>query len=319
MDEISADVLNRARGALLGQLIGDALGSQVEFQTSTQICAAYPAGVRDLGASPVHGTLPGQPTDDSEMALCLARTLVKKGTYDSAATLDAYRFWLESRPFSLGRTIASALAGTPVPESQANGALMRVSPLGIFGAFMPTSQVAEWARQDAALTHINPICQEINALYATAVAATIRHGLSGPQAYEFIAEASAASTATTVDGWVRDAATGQLPDYFPQMGWVHLAFHNALFQLRTATDFESALVSTVGLGGDTDTNGAIAGAILGAVFGVESIPQRWREVVLHCRPDAANPSVERPRPEYFWPVDAAELADALVRAGNAHP
>lgn len=336
MNRISDQVRDRAQGALLGQLIGDALGSQVEFMTDAQISQAYPEGVRQLGPSSVHGTLPGQPTDDSELALCLARTLVEKGRYDADSTLKSYRFWLDSKPFSLGRTIASALRGTPVPDSQANGALMRVSPLGIFGAFAPAAKVARWAREDAALTHVNPICGQVNALYASALAVTIRDELTGPQVYDFISEASRLpvddadqpglvrshfseadfrSAEATVAKWVRQAGSGQLPDYFPQMGWVHLAFHNALWQLRNATDFESALVETVGLGGDTDTNGAIAGAILGAVFGAEAIPQSWIDTVLACRPDATNPKAALPRPEIFWPVDCLELADKLLAGG----
>jgi ADP-ribosylglycohydrolase len=68
-------VLNRAQGCLLGQLAGDALGSTVEFQTPKEILKRYPQGIRDLEGGGIWNILPGQPTDDSEMALLLARTV----------------------------------------------------------------------------------------------------------------------------------------------------------------------------------------------------------------------------------------------------
>ncbi len=66
-------------------------------------------------------------------------------------------------------------------------------------------------------------------------------------------------------------------------------------------------------GGDADTNAAICGALLGAVYGREAIPTQWAEAVLSCRPDENKASVKRPRPEVFWPVDALVLAEKLVR------
>ncbi len=75
-------ILSRARGCLLGQLAGDALGSLVEFWSPEEIRRAYPAGVRDLADGGVWDTIAGQPTDDSEMALALARMLAERGTYD---------------------------------------------------------------------------------------------------------------------------------------------------------------------------------------------------------------------------------------------
>jgi ADP-ribosyl-[dinitrogen reductase] hydrolase len=87
---------------------------------------------------------------------------------------------LNSGPFDCGSTVASGLRGRPNPDSQANGAMMRISPLGIFGVNYDLAQVAEWAQQDAALTHPHPVCQQANALFAMAIAHVIRTGI-GPQ------------------------------------------------------------------------------------------------------------------------------------------
>jgi hypothetical protein len=75
-------------------------------------------------------------------------------------------------------------------------------------------------------------------------------------------------------------------------------------------------VDTVTCGGDTDTNAAIDGALLGAVYGREAIPAQWVESLLSCRPAIGNPHVRNPRPECFWPVDARLLAIRLVAGGD---
>ena len=83
---------------------------------------------------------------------------------------------MDSGPFDCGNTIYGGLRGRHNPDSQANGALMRISPLGIFGANFDLDQVAEWARQDAAITHVHPVCQQANALYTMAIANAVREG-----------------------------------------------------------------------------------------------------------------------------------------------
>jgi hypothetical protein len=122
--------ISRAQGCLLGQLAGDALGSLVEFRTPQDIKDQYPQGVRELADGGTWNTVAGQPTDDSEMALLLARMLADHGRYDPAKARKAYEFWLDSGPFDCGMTISSGLRGDPNPDSQANGAMMRIKPSG---------------------------------------------------------------------------------------------------------------------------------------------------------------------------------------------
>ena len=116
--------VNRAQGCLLGQLAGDALGSLVEFQSLEEIRRNYPGGVRELADGGTRSTIAGQPTDDSEMALLLARILTERGVYDPDAALRAYQFWLDSDPFDCGMTIATGLRGYPNLYRQANEAMM---------------------------------------------------------------------------------------------------------------------------------------------------------------------------------------------------
>ena len=153
-------MFDRAAGCLMGQIAGDSLGALVEFCSPATIRERYPDGPRLLEDGGTWDILAGQPTDDSEMALMLARLLAGAVGYDAEDARRRYLFWLESRPFDMGRTIALGLRGHPDPDSQANGALMRVSPLGIFGATRHWQDVARWAQQDAALTHAHPVCRQ---------------------------------------------------------------------------------------------------------------------------------------------------------------
>jgi ADP-ribosyl-[dinitrogen reductase] hydrolase len=85
----------------------------VEFQSPQEICRKHPNRVRNLSDGGTWGTLAGQPTDDSEMALMLARMLVKHRRYDSEEARKAYLFWYNSAPFDCGGTVSCGLRGTP--------------------------------------------------------------------------------------------------------------------------------------------------------------------------------------------------------------
>jgi ADP-ribosylglycohydrolase/fructose-1,6-bisphosphatase/inositol monophosphatase family enzyme len=325
-------MLASAQGCLLGQLVGDSLGGLVEFKSLAAIRKEYPQGCRDLKDGGTWGILAGQPTDDSELALMLARTIVHAGRYDANAALDAYVHWYRSGPFDIGGTIGRALRAAasahPGPDrvvraghsangpSESNGSLMRVSPLGILGAGRP-DQAAAWAREDSRLTHPNQVCQDACAVFVSALATAIAHGVSPESTYAAaLAEAAKPGVHVDVLQAVKDASSAPPKDYTSQMGWVLIALQNALYHLLHATTLEEGVVDTVMRGGDTDTNGAIAGALLGAVHGRRGVPARWVEAVLTCRPlPPATAGNAHPRPVEFWPVDVLELAEALLALG----
>jgi ADP-ribosylglycohydrolase len=95
-------------------------------------------------------------------------------------------------------------------------------------------------------------------------------------------------------------------------GWVLIALQNAFFQLFAAKNAEEAIVATVGCGGDTDTNAAIAGALAGALHGRGAFPARWIFPLLACRSLSAA-GARQPRPSAYWTDDALDLAEALRR------
>ena len=327
-----AGLLSRAQGCMLGQLAGDSLGGLVEFESATHIRRTHPGGVRVLVDGGHWHTLAGQPTDDSEMALALARSIVNHGAYDPEKAARAYAWWYESNPFDIGRTTTTAVSAAATQagqsaakassnaasrDSQANGALMRVSPLGILGGGADEGKAGEWAGQDAMLTHPNPVCQHANTVFAEALAFAIRTGSSPRKTYQFALDmANRAEPPQRVVEAITNASSQPPDDYSTHMGWVLIALQNAFWQLLHAESLEEGIVTTVMSGGDTDTNAAIAGALLGAVWGRDAVPLQWLDRILSCRPISGIVGITRPRPEAFWPVDALWLAERLVWLGG---
>ena len=320
---VEDDAVDRAKGCLFGQVIGDNLGGLVEFRKEREIARLYPDGVTDLSDGGQWGLLAGQATDDSELALTLARTLLETGSYDRELVATAYGEWYTSSPFDIGSTTeravsaaAEAGAGSKAgaaslqadATSQSNGSLMRVSPIGVWAR---RPDVADrFAREDSGLSHPNEVCVDACGVYAAAITEGIRSGdretmLRIARDYARTAEVAAV---------LARAAEGQEPeDYWSDMGWVLIALQNAFCRLRRCEKVEAALVATVGKGGDTDTNGAIVGALLGAADGLRAIPNRWIMPVPACRPHGAL-GAKKPRPMRYWPDDLAALTEALLVA-----
>lgn len=328
-----AAVLGRARGCWLGQLVGDALGSMVEFASAAMIAQRYPDGLREIGPSDVWGTLPGQPTDDSEMALALARTLVRTGAYDDEAVAAAYLAWYDSDPFDIGGTTRQAMRafsdqrtrGLPLADarphtavvnaqSEANGSLMRQSPLALWGYMLPPETLADVVQRDASLTHPNRVCTDAACAVILPSAAAIRDGLNAKAAYDHACAWNGTHGTSLPVRAALDAARTDPPEYGHNSGHILVALQNAWYQALHAPSFAEGIVATVMGGGDTDTNAAIAGALLGALHGEDAIPAQWRDAVRSCRPAMGEPGVRHPRPEMYWPNDARDLAAALLAA-----
>ena len=310
--------LARARGALWGQAVGDALGTTVEFSAERAIAARAPGDwPRELVGEGPFGLLPGQITDDTELALALARSLVRRGAWDEDDVAQSYLRWRRSGPFDVGNATNQAFGGAVPPgqrpaaavrarastQTQANGSLMRSSPLGLFGAGMKRDALAALARQDSTLSHPHEVPQAACAVFVTTIADAIETGAPGRELH---ARALDFARGSAVEDTLR-ASLDVLPvSDGDHQGWVRVALQHAFFHLARANgpaDFERALVQTVMKGGDTDTNAAIAGALLGATLGVQAVPTRWVMSVRDCLPQ---------RPVEYRCADLDELARALL-------
>jgi len=338
-----AAVIRRAWGCLLGQLAGDSLGSQVEFKDEEKVRVLFPAGMNELEGSPLYRTLPGQPTDDSEMALALARRLVAEGEFRQDSIREAYREWLGTHPVDFAHAVYRAMRNKVDVRSEANCALMRVSPLGIMGArllpdtILPCADGVEpdmnaavldkgmktlvcWAMEEAALTNPHPVCRISNAAYVAALACGIRTG--SRQGMWKIALAVAADLrgaggelgdgAERVAACLEKAGRERPLDYQQDMSHVLTALQNGFWQLLHATDAGAGVRDTAMRGGDAAANGAVAGALLGAALDIDSFPEQWVDAVLACRPADGREGVLQPRPEACWPLDFMPLAEKLL-------
>ena len=322
--------LDRAVGCLFGQVAGDSLGSLVEFRSAEEIARQYPDGVRDLADGGTWNTVAGQPTDDSELALDLGRTLIGLSDWSAEAVAEAYAGWLASEPFDVGGTTlralsaavrartdkAAAASAVADRDSRSNGALMRCAPIGLWAR--SSAEAALTARKDAALTHPHPACQAASASFAAAIATAVDGGDVGAM----LSAAEAAldgSPASELYAALHEARDGRGPgDFLRQQGWVVIAWQNAFRHLAAGTSLEAAVIETVAQGGDADTNAAICGALLGAAQGRAAVPARWRLPVLACR-SARELGATQWRPARYWPCDLPDLAEALLQRRLSPP
>lgn len=326
-----AAVLARAHGTLLGQVAGDSLGALVEFSTADVIAKQFPHGIQDLVDGGYWDLFAGQPTDDSELALALARSLVAAGGFDSDRVIEAYAHWYVAGPFDIGGTTEAALSAAAYPghlspleaaakaarqSSEANGALMRVSPIGIACAGDP-GRAARWAAMDASLTHPHPVCQAASAAFAAAVAVGVATGDREAMVRTAVDHAGTGPEAQRVRGIIAQAAKGKPADFQSHMGWVLIALENAFHHLIRGHDVVRTIRETVLQGGDSDTNAAIAGALVGAADGRSAFPVRWLRLVEACRPGPESQAPEARRPDY-WPDDILDLAEALLALQKTH-
>ena len=279
-------IQKRIAAAWAGLMIGDALGAPAEFCYHEDILARYPAGLQDMvpGFCICTDRRVGEVTDDTQMAYCLHLALQDAQGWSIEAAVKRYLQWLATDPPDIGEATEAALRGTPNPESQGNGALMRVLPIALWAATHPGFDWQTAAREDAAITHPHPVCGEANMVFVHALLTAMqprataksihrsslefaRHKKMSPEVVKAIANCS------------------ERPDYDGEhIGWVLVALQSVFYQLQRAKSFRDALVDIVSAGGDTDTNAAIAGALLGAWLGPDAIPRPWLAAV-----HAANP------------------------------
>jgi ADP-ribosyl-[dinitrogen reductase] hydrolase len=274
---------DRARGAMLGLAVGDALGAAVEWLHPDQITSRYGGPLRDMVASGMWAL--GEWTDDTAMAVELAASMADQGRYDEDDVFGRYALWARSRPKDIGATVAAALRRSRSPaearaaaaahhaaegRSAGNGSLMRTVPIAIRYRRDPGA-IERISRLDSALTHHDPLAGDACAWFNLTVAALIQ-GRPPPRSTSDIARIAEEAVAV---GQAELTAAAQ-----EQRGYVLTTLRIAFAAAFRHDAFEPAVVFAVNLGGDADTNAAVTGALAGARFGADAIPQRWVEPLL---------------------------------------
>jgi ADP-ribosyl-[dinitrogen reductase] hydrolase len=286
--ELDRDTANdRYRGALLGLAAGNLLGVPVEGFGAADIRRALPGGVRDIHA----GERSAPWDDDVAQAIELAESLLE-GDFDPNGYLARLVRWWEAGGRGIGRQTAEVLilakagargteAARAVWESSGrqaagNGAVMRCAPVGLRWRRDPVRLVQD-AGMQARVTHYDPR----SVWTATATCAALAHAIAGSHwtLHELADGLSAVGAPAEVAEAVRDAATATLAelelDEPYSMGYTVKAMKVGLWAFINADSFAETLLQVVNAGGDTDTNGAVAGAVLGARFGARAIPEGW--------------------------------------------
>jgi ADP-ribosylglycohydrolase len=270
----------RFRGALLGLAVGDAIGTTVEFQPPGTF-----APVRDMVGGGPFSLPPGAWTDDTSMALCLAESLVQRGGFDPVDQLERYLRWYRGghwsstgRCFDIGNATRAALErferthepfpGDAAPDAAGNGPLMKLAPVALAYASRP-DQALRFAGESARTTHGAPEAADASRAFAALLLGALNE-TDPPLPEDLHPKVGAALASTREPPAVRGG------------GYVVDALEAALWALRTTDTFEAGVLAAVNLGDDADTTAAIYGQLAGARYGVEGIPPRWRERVLHA-------------------------------------
>ncbi len=284
----------RFRGALIGLAVGDALGATNEGQppSSCQPLAEI------VGGGPFH-LQPGQWTDDTSMALCLAESLIETQGFDPVDQLERYCLWYREGHFSvtgtcfaIGGNTTQALqsferthkpyCGPTDPRAAGNGSLMRLVPVPLFFANQPDEAI-ERAGESSRTTHgarnCVDACRYLAALILGALQGVDKEFLLGDSYTPIEGHWQQHPLAVDIQNLARGAYCRKSPPLIRGGGYVVESLEAALWAFSKGKNFAECVQHAVALGEDADTTGAICGQLAGAYYGYEGIPKRWREIV----------------------------------------
>jgi ADP-ribosylglycohydrolase len=278
-------IRDRYRGALLGLAAGDAVGTTLEFKAPGTF-----EPIADMVGGGPFGLRPGQWTDDTAMALCLAESLVSCGGFDPKDQMERYCRWREEGYlsstgdcFDIGVTVSGALwafqrsgnpfSGSSDPRSAGNGSLMRLAPVAL--AYGRDLQLAvHYAGESSRTTHgvaaAIDACRFYGALICGALAGRSKEELLSPDFY-----------ARPLVPEIREIAAGSYKEKNPPAiagtGYVVKSLEAALWAFYRSKTFENAALLAANLGDDADTTAAVYGQLAGAYYGAAAIPAGWLE------------------------------------------
>ena len=284
---------DRYRGALLGLAVGDALGAPYE---------GCPPGTfepsADLSADPHR---PGEWTDDTAMALCLATSLLESRGFDGRDQMDRYLRWRRDgylsaygRPIGIGTTVSASLdryeaTGDPMAgpnrlQTAGNGSLMRLAPLPMYLLHDGTRAIelaAEMSKTTHGAAEAVDACRYMTGLLIGALRneskQTLLSDLYCPVYNYWLFQGIGLTP--RIDAIARGVYKHKDASNLPATGYVVHTLEAALWAFYRTANFEEGAMLAVRLGNDTDTTAAVFGQLAGAFYGIDGIPARWREQV----------------------------------------
>jgi ADP-ribosyl-[dinitrogen reductase] hydrolase len=269
--------------------VGDALGATLEFMSRAEVRERYGV-LRDIVGGGWLRLAPGAVTDDSQMALCIARSIVGRGAFDAQDVARHFVAWYRSHPPDIGNTTRHALALLDAgvswdqagarthhdlrPNDASNGSIMRAAPVALI-ARGDRAANARHSADSSRITHANPLCVESCIALNAAIAAL----LDDPRA-DALDIAQSAITNAELRSALQDVP-GESPETLDAGGFVLATLRSAFWAVTRHDALEEAIIAAVNLGADADTTGAVAGALAGARWGYAALPRRWLDV-LRC-------------------------------------
>ncbi|TNV78765.1 hypothetical protein FGO68_gene2351 [Halteria grandinella] len=308
-EKSNEDMKDKAYGSVYGAFIGDAAGGYLEFWRGGEITKETIDYAMELNGGGVFQLQPGQVTDDSEMAMCIVHALYKGNQTLILHELSRYfGIWYQSMPFDIGTTTSSALSAidtdnldarmsyvqTSKINSLSNGCLMRKTPLAVWGYKLNKQDLYAAVKLETAFTHSRELAIGACYLYCYAIGQLIQ-GKAAKEVFEEVLDESA-----KFDQWSDYAENGKcLRQYLEEakgharnlhnpmdnMGFLKIAFQWAFHYLYHDVSYHDAQWDILNRGGDTDTNAAIIGGLLGARDGKERLNQNQVKKVLDCFSD----------------------------------
>ncbi len=273
---------DRFRGCLLGLACGDAVGTTVEFMPR----GSFEAVTDMLGGGPFK-LEPGQWTDDTSMALCLAESLLQKGGFDAADQMERYLNWWTSgymsstgECFDIGMTVREALAsfqtdrnpfaGSTNRRSAGNGSMMRLAPIVLF-YFPEIDRIWTFSADSSRTTHAASeaveCCLVLSDIIANALRGTPKAEILQVQNSNLIEP----KVIAIAQGLYREKERADIVG----SGYAVASLEAALWCFHHTDSFAEAVLAATNLGDDADTTAAIVGQVAGAYYGAQGIPEDW--------------------------------------------
>ena len=318
----------RVLGAVIGSAVGDALGAPFEFKSAGLYSRTFPSpvigGIGEMIGGGRFEWAPGEFTDDTQMAILQAESVLATGGVDGADLFERFRVWSRDAD-DVGIQTRSVLSSKlPWDEAAAdhyrrnpdrgagNGSLMRATPTAVYFAGQPADVTIAAARESSQVTHGDPAAGWGTALYHLMIGAAVL----GDDPFLALDEGRARLPADQDRYRTMLAATWTPGDTSLPNGTVWTCLAQAVWAVRHHDSFTDAVVAAIDLGGDTDTVAAVAGALAGASHGIQGIPSRWT-TYLHGHVTTAD------GPRTYRLADLQRLALRLVgvsgRAGTTTP
>jgi ADP-ribosylglycohydrolase len=282
--------LERYRGALVGLAVGDAVGTTLEFKPPGSF-----APIDDMvGGGPFH-LAPGQWTDDTSMALCLAASLIEQQGFDPIDQLQRYTRWYREgylsstgHCFDIGNTVRQALhlfeqtgrpdCGSTEPSTAGNGSIMRLAPVPLFYAHVP-QQAIEMSAESSRTTHgaiaAVDACRYLGALIVGAIQGASKETLLAPRYSPIIGYWEKSALVPEIDEIAGGSFKQRQPPQIRGTGYVVHSLEAALWAFYHSQSYAEGCLLAVNLGDDADTTGAVYGQLAGAFYGEPAIPNSW--------------------------------------------